>query len=144
MQPVQFEQAVLSIVARDMRYDPHGFFFLKDALDFTLKRVTEGNGGQSRHVSGPELLEGFRDLALQQFGPMGSTLMAEWGIRDCSDVGEMVFLLIEDGMFGKQDSDTKEDFRGNFDLTEALTVPFLPKRLAPPTAPVAKAARARR
>lgn len=144
MQPVQFEQAVLSIVARDKRYDPHGFFFLKDALDFTLKRVTEGNGGQSRHVSGPELLEGFRDLALQQFGPMGATLMAEWGIRDCSDIGEMVFLLIEDGMFGKQDSDTKEDFRGNFDLTEALTVPFLPKRLAPPTASVAKAARARR
>ena len=131
MQPVQFEQAVFSIVGRDKRYEPHGFFFLKDALDFTLKRVAEGNTSSSRHVSGPELLEGFRDLALEQFGPMGATLMGEWGIRECSDVGEMVFLLIEEGMFGKQDSDSKEDFTGKFSLSEAMTHPFLPKRLIP-------------
>jgi len=131
MQPVQFEQAVMTIASRDKRYEPHGFFFLKDALDFTLKRVTEGNAGSARHVSGQELLDGFRDLALEQFGPMGATLMTEWGLHECSDVGEMVFLLIEEGMFGKQDSDSKEDFIGNFCLREALTHPFLPKRLVP-------------
>ncbi|MGC4016582.1 MAG: hypothetical protein QM755_18985 [Luteolibacter sp.] len=131
MQPVQFEQAILTVVGRDKRYEPHGFFFLKDALDFTLKRVADGNSGSARHVSGQELLEGFRDLALEQFGPMGSTLMAEWGVNECSDVGEMVFLLIEEGMFGKQESDTKEDFAGNFNLREALTHPFLPKRMLP-------------
>ncbi len=128
MQQVQFEQAIVSILGRDKRFDPHAFFFLKDSLDYTLKRVADGNSGLSRHVSGGELLEGFRDLALEQFGPMASTLMIEWGIRECSDVGEMVFLLIEEQMFGKQDSDTKEDFHGNFDLKEALTNPFLPKR----------------
>lgn len=129
MQPVQFEQAIVSILGRDKRFDPHAFFFLKDSLDFTLKRAADGNSGLSRHVSGGELLEGFRDLALEQFGPMASTLMGEWGVRECSDVGEMVFLLIEEQMFGKQDSDTKEDFQGTFDLYEALTRPFLPKRL---------------
>jgi uncharacterized repeat protein (TIGR04138 family) len=128
MQQVQFEQAIVSILGRDKRFDPHAFFFLKDSLDYTLKRVADGNSGPSRHVSGGELLEGFRDLALEQFGPMASTLMIEWGIRECSDVGEMVFLLIEEQMFGKQDSDTKEDFHGSFDLNEALTHPFLPKR----------------
>lgn len=128
MQQVQFEQAIVSILGRDKRFDPHAFFFLKDSLDYTLKRVADGKSGLSRHVSGGELLEGFRDLALEQFGPMASTLMIEWGIRECSDVGEMVFLLIEEQMFGKQDSDTKEDFQGSFDLNEALTQPFLPKR----------------
>lgn len=128
MQQVQFEQAIVSILGRDKRFDPHAFFFLKDSLDFTLKRAADGNSGLSRHVSGGELLEGFRDLALEQFGPMASTLMIEWGIRECSDVGEMVFLLIEEQMFGKQDSDTKEDFLGTFDMQEALTQPFLPKR----------------
>jgi uncharacterized repeat protein (TIGR04138 family) len=128
MQQVQFEQAIVSILGRDKRFDPHAFFFLKDSLDYTLKRAADGNSGLSRHVSGGELLEGFRDLALEQFGPMASTLMKEWGIRECSDVGEMVFLLIEEQMFGKQDSDTKEDFLGSFDLQEALTHPFLPKR----------------
>lgn len=128
MHPVQFEQSVISILKRDQRYDPHAFFFLKDALDFTLKRVAEGNGGQTRHVSGPELLAGFRDLALEQFGPMATTLMREWGIQQCQDVGDMVFLLIEEQVFGKQDSDKPEDFSGEFDFHESLTTPFLPTR----------------
>jgi uncharacterized repeat protein (TIGR04138 family) len=128
MQAMQFEQSVVSILKRDKRFDPHAYFFLKDALDFTLKRIAEGNGGQTRHVSGPELLEGFRDYALEQFGPMASTLMREWGIRKCLDVGDMVFHLIEEQVFGKQDSDSREDFTGIFDLEEALVTPFLPKR----------------
>lgn len=125
---MQFEQSVVSILKRDKRFDPHAYFFLKDALDFTLKRIAEGNAGQARHVSGPELLEGFRDYALEQFGPMASTLMREWGVRKCLDVGDMVFLLIEEQVFGKQDSDSREDFTGVFDFEESLVTPFLPKR----------------
>jgi uncharacterized repeat protein (TIGR04138 family) len=133
MQAMQFEQSVVSILKRDNRFDPHAYFFLKDALDFTLKRISESNGGQARHVSGPELLEGCRDYALEQFGPMASTLMTEWSIRKCQDVGDMVFNLIEEQVFGKQDSDKKEDFSEVFDFEASLIVPFLPKsRVAAP------------
>ncbi|MDP3849987.1 MAG: hypothetical protein Q8Q59_05755 [Luteolibacter sp.] len=128
MQAMQFEQSVVSILKRDQRFDPHAYFFLKDALDFTLKRIAEGNSGMARHVSGPELLEGFRDFALDQFGPMASTLMREWGLRKCQDVGDMVFHLIEEQVFGKQDSDRREDFSEAFDFEESLLHPFLPKR----------------
>jgi uncharacterized repeat protein (TIGR04138 family) len=78
-------------------------------------------------VSGQELLEGFRDCALEQFGPMASTLMEEWGVRRCQDVGDMVFLLIEEQVFGKQESDRREDFCGDFDLMKSLAAPFLPE-----------------
>jgi uncharacterized repeat protein (TIGR04138 family) len=128
MQAVQFEQSVFSILKREKRFDPHAYFFLKDALDFTLKRVAEQNGGQPRHVTGQELLDGFRDLALEQFGPMAATLMREWGLRKCQDVGDMVFHLIDEQVFGKQDSDRREDFSGSYDLDEALVHPFLPRR----------------
>jgi uncharacterized repeat protein (TIGR04138 family) len=128
MQAMQFEQSVVSILKRDKRFDPHAYFFLKDALDFTLKRIAENNEGQARHVSGPELLEGYRDFALEQFGPMASTLMAEWGVRKCLDVGDMVFHLIEEQVFGKQDSDRREDFSECFDFEDSLIEPFLPKR----------------
>lgn len=127
MQAIQFEQSIVSILKRDQRFDPHAYFFLKEALDFTLKRIADTNRGQNRHVSGSELLEGFRDHALEQFGPMASTLMAEWGVRKCQDVGDMVFLLIEEQVFGKQESDRPEDFAGYFDLKAALEEPFLPK-----------------
>ncbi|MEO5715765.1 MAG: Minf_1886 family protein [Luteolibacter sp.] len=128
MQAMQFEQSVVSILKRDRRFDPHAYFFLKDALDFTLKRIAESNNGQARHVSGPELLAGFRDCALEQFGPMASTLMNEWSVRKCQDVGDMVFHLIEEQVFGKQDSDKKEDFSEVFDFEESLITPFLPKQ----------------
>lgn len=127
MQAMQFEQSVQRILGRDRRFDPQAYFFVKEALDFTLQRVSGGNGGQARHVSGQELLEGFRDCALEQFGPMASTLMEEWGVRRCQDVGDMVFLLIEEQVFGKQESDRREDFSGDFDFIESLVVPFLPK-----------------
>lgn len=134
MHAMQFEQSVHSILQREGRFDAHAYFFLKDALDFTLKRASEGNGGRSRHVTGQELLEGFRDLALEQFGPMASTLMREWGLRECRDVGDMVFHLIEEQVFGKQDSDQPEDFSGGFDLEESLVTPFLPKNRPRPRA----------
>ncbi|KAB2642673.1 MAG: hypothetical protein DVB26_01790 [Verrucomicrobia bacterium] len=126
MQAIQFEQAVAAILHRDKRFDPHAYFFLKEALDFTLKRIAEGNSGQPRHVSGPELVAGLRDLALEQFGPMAATLMQEWGVRQSGDIGDMVFHLIEEQIFGKQDSDRQEDFAGTFDLEDSLRAPFIP------------------
>jgi uncharacterized repeat protein (TIGR04138 family) len=130
MKALQFEQAVESILKREKRYDPLAYLFLKEALDFTLKRAADANGGEPRHVTGSELCHGFRDLAVQEFGPMAGTLMIEWGLRESSDIGEMVFHLIDEQMFGKQDSDTKEDFAGAYDFEEAFVKPFQPRQRA--------------
>lgn len=126
MQPTQFTDAVQAVLERDDRFEVEAYYFLKDALDFTVKRIMESNEGEHRHVSASELLLGFRDLAIQEFGPVASTMMDMWNIKSCSDIGEMVFLLIEEGVFGKQDSDTLEDFAELYSLEEALKAPFLP------------------
>ena len=127
MQPAKFEHAIESILRRDSRFDPQAYLFLKDALDFTLKRAAEANGGRARHVTGSELVGGFRDLALQEFGPMASTLMQEWGLGETRHIGEMVFHLIDEQMFGKQDSDRIEDFENLFDFRRAFEDPFTPR-----------------
>ncbi len=57
---------------------------------------------------------------------MAYTLLREWGVHSCADVGDMVFELIDEGMFGKQDSDTREDFRDHYDFDEAFLLPFRP------------------
>ncbi len=129
MQPFLFEQAVAAIVLRDKRFSPDAYYFLKDALDFTVKRIADAPGGRPGHVSGQQLLEGFRDLALQEFGPMAATLAGVWGLSRCQDVGDMVFHLIDEQVFSKQDSDSSGDFRGEWDLLEVLREPFLPSRL---------------
>lgn len=128
MQSTQFMDAVQAVIVRDSRYDVSAYYFLKDALEFTVKRaMDQSRQGEHRHVSASELIHGFRDLALDEFGPMAATLMREWRVLSCSDIGAMVFLLIEEGAFGKQDSDTEEDFANLFNLIETLEAPYLPK-----------------
>ena len=124
---MHFDQALQNILQRDSRFSPDGYGFLKQALDFTVTEHTKTDPDMSQHVTAKELLFGFRDLALKEYGPMASTLLSEWGIQNCGHVGDMVFLLIEEGMFGKQDSDTREDFGEVYDFHEAFVAPYLPK-----------------
>ncbi len=127
MQKEQFEEAINRITSRDKRFEPEAFLFLKEALDFTIQDVSVKSPENSKHVSASQLLHGFRDLALKEFGPMASTLFSEWGIHRCADIGDMVFLLIQEGIFGKQDNDRQEDFVEIFTFENAFVTPFLPQ-----------------
>lgn len=121
-----FSAAVLDITARDPRFDREAYFFVRDVLDFTVKRKTRGTGEGREHVSGQELLSGMREFALQQFGPMVPTVFECWGIQNTGDIGRIVFNLIDEGIFGKTDRDSQEDFEDGFDFHEAFVVPFRP------------------
>ena len=100
--------------------------FLRESLDFTQKLVSKENRGQVRHVSGQELLEGIRQFALQQFGPMAITVLEEWGIRNCKDFGEIVFNMVESGLLAKTEKDTRDDFQIGYDFTDAFRKPYWP------------------
>ncbi len=131
MQKIQFEEALESILAKDSRYSGAAYLFLRDALDFTIKESADAGSHENRHVSGPELMEGFRRYALNEFGPMVPTVLEDWGIERCGDVGNMVFNLIDVGVFGKTESDRREDFEDVFDFDEAFKAPFLPSGSVP-------------
>jgi uncharacterized repeat protein (TIGR04138 family) len=83
--------------------------------------VKESRRGQP-HVSGQELLEGVRLLAIEQFGCLAETVLATWGVHGTEDFGEIVFNLVEFDLMGKQESDTKEDFRSVYDFQEVFDV----------------------
>ncbi len=121
-----FDDAVAKVLEKDARYHPDAYVFLRDALDFTLKRVKKEEKAQ-RHVTGPELCLGFRDHAARQFGPMALAVCREWGLKSCEDIGEMVFNLIEVGTFKKTDSDSRADFAGHYAFRESFLDPYLPK-----------------
>ena len=130
MQKIGFPEALDGIVASDTRYDKEAYLFLRDALDFTIKARKKQKTDLSRHVTGQELLEGVRQFALHEFGPMVPTVLESWGVRECADIGEIVFNLIRAGIFGKTESDSIEDFRNGYDFHEAFVKPFVPERPA--------------
>lgn len=121
-----FADTVDEICAKDDRFDPEAYFFLRDALDFTTKSLNKPTEGPNRHVTGKELLEGLRAFILQEFGPMALTVLREWGITRTEDFGEIVFNLVESGRLGRTDQDTKADFAGGYDFDEAFAKPFRP------------------
>ena len=124
MKKVNFTEALAKILREDTRYDEHAYYFLREALDFTIKLLAKPAGGTARHVSGGELLEGIRQYALQEYGPMAKTVLGRWGVRRCEDFGEIVFHLVEHGILGKTDQDRREDFAGGYDFDEAFRQPF--------------------
>ncbi len=126
MQKIGFAEALDSIVASDPRYQREAYVFLRDALDFTTKQQKKLKGATVRHVAGPELLNGVRQYALKEFGPMVLTVFDSWGIHSCEDIGHMVFNLIGAGIFGKTEEDSMEDFKSVYDFEEAFVRPFLP------------------
>src|SRR5918911_1285602 len=136
MQKIGFAEALDSIVAADPRYAREAYVFLRDALDFTTKQQKKIRGTTVRHVAGPELLEGVRQYALKEFGPMVVTVLSYWGIRSCEDIGEMVFNLIDAGVFGRSERDSREDFKCGYDFAQAFVEPFLPEK--PAEKPVAQ------
>jgi len=125
MQKAGFAELIDRIVAGDARYDREGYVFVKNALDFTAKQKKRKEE-VSLHVTGQELLEGVRQYALKEFGPMVMTVFAYWGIRNCEDIGEIVFRLIRAGAFRKTDKDSIEHFKNGFSFRAAFVEPFLP------------------
>jgi len=137
MQELTFESTLALVLAKDPRYPRDAYIFVKDALDHTQKVVVKENKGEMRHVSGQELLIGIRDYALAQFGPMTKMVFEEWGIKRCEDFGEIVFNMVEIGLLGKTEKDSREDFAGGYNFDDAFRKPFLPSsKIAPPEKPV--------
>jgi uncharacterized repeat protein (TIGR04138 family) len=114
------DEIVLDLVRKDPRYAAEAYHFVFEALDYTLKR----RGGGRKHVTGPEIMEGMRLLALETFGYLARSVLESWGIRRTDDVGEVVFRLIQVDLLQKTADDKKEDFVGLYDFAEAFDLAF--------------------
>jgi len=131
-----FHEVIQLIRKDDPRYESGAYVFMRQALDFTLRRIQEGEkSSKHRHVTGAELCEGIRDYALEQYGPMTRTLLEAWGIRGTEDFGHIVFNLVEFGIFGKTETDCLEDFNEVYTFKEAFEEPFRPARHNTPSSP---------
>lgn len=119
------EERLLAVRRRDRRFARHAYEFVLDALDHTI--VTLGKDrltGEERHVGGQELLEGIRELAAQQFGPMAGVVFRRWGITRSEDFGEIVFNLIDAGLLSRRAEDSRMDFSDGCDFEQAFDAMF--------------------
>jgi uncharacterized repeat protein (TIGR04138 family) len=131
MQNPDFNEIVSLICKEDSRFDRKAYDFVRLGLDHTVKELRKKDSARaerSRHVTGPELLEGLRNYALEQFGPLAKTVLNAWGVQSCRDFGDIVFNLIEYNVFSKTENDRREDFSDIYDFEDAFVKPFQPAR----------------
>jgi uncharacterized repeat protein (TIGR04138 family) len=130
------------IIALDPRFSIDAYAFVLEALDHAriqklnaLRSRGEGSGatrsgraGRHRrrvpkgvgHVTGQELCHSVRRLALGQYGLLATTVLAHWGIRSTSDIGDIVYNMIASGDLEKTPSDSRSDFDNVYDFEKAL------------------------
>ncbi len=123
----EFDTVIGEIQKQDPRFKRGAYYFVRQGLDHTIRNLKDENPKRkTQHVSGQELLEGIREFALQQYGPMAYALLNQWGVNRCEDFGDIVFHLVEHRVLGKNEHDRPEDFSGGYDFHEAFVEPFLP------------------
>ena len=124
---LSFDAAVKKIRLTETRFSLAAYEFVRRSLDHALQRLGRADQKKPAHVRGEELLESFRALALKDFGPMAKTVLNDWGISTCTEVGEVVFQLVQHGILGKSETDKIDDFQEIYTFREAFESPFLPK-----------------
>ena len=142
MPTFDLDQSVLAICGRDGRFRPEAYHFLLEALDFTIARMAKAGpkppppappaptraarrGSRAAavppsNVTGPDLLGGFRDLALERYGALAREVLRVWGVTRTDDVGSIVFNMVEAGLLQKTASDAPADYHGIYDFESAF------------------------
>jgi uncharacterized repeat protein (TIGR04138 family) len=101
------------------RYKANAYLFTYEAVSYTVDRRYAATL-ELGHVTGREVLDGIKELALARFGFMAKTVFQEWGVGATEDFGEIVFHLVREGVVSKTENDTVGDFARGFDFDEVF------------------------
>ena len=116
MTELQFHEEVLDeLQERNPRFHARSYEFVMQALQTVIQSLDE-----PRHISGRELTEGVRELAIGRYGLLAKAVLEHWGIHETEDVGRVVCAMVEQGLLVKEDDDTQEDFVDLFDFEEVF------------------------
>ena len=127
-----FNDIIHTIRKSDSRYARGAYYFLRQALDFSIREMNkQGELDESNHLTGQQLLEGIRLFALEQYGPMARSVLEHWGVTNCRDFGNIVFNLVDCQVLGKTENDCPEDFDNGYDFKTAFDAPYRPSLKSP-------------
>lgn len=128
-------EALSNVLARDTRYTIEAYAFVFEALEYARNHLRPKRSRfqatrvpphpYANHVTGQELCEGGRQLALQQYGKLAPMILAGWGIHETADFGEIVYNMIEFGTMEKMPTDSRADFDKVYDFKTSFEPEFV-------------------
>ncbi len=113
------ERKLTDVLREHPTYPREAYEFVSEALSYTAQVFQKGG-----HVTGQELCEGARRLALERFGYLARTVLEAWNVRKTDDFGRLVYIMIEADLLRKADTDSIDDFHELYDFREAFDKSF--------------------
>ena len=110
---IEILKSLNELAERDTRYRKDAYLFILAALEYTLSKLP-----RRRHLTGQELSKGIADYSREQYGYMARAVLEYWGIKSTLDFGEIVYLLINEGLMSKTKNDKIEDFANVYNFDE--------------------------
>ena len=114
-------------IAAGTSYPPEAFAFVRDGLHLAAESVHGPEAGiinpalaGKRHVSGQDLCQAMRNLAIERWGMLAKAVLADWNIHCTLDFGKIVYAMIENQLMQRTEDDSLEDFRDVFDFDQAF------------------------
>ena len=120
--PSKPNMSIEQIARKDGRYAPQALHFVREGLHHAIGEQHPESEASSinRHVSGAQVCNALRELALKRWGLLAHTVLRRWHINNTRDFGEIVFLLVKNGWMQKEPNDCIEDFDEVYEFTEAF------------------------
>ncbi|HEX8524692.1 MAG TPA: Minf_1886 family protein [Tepidisphaeraceae bacterium] len=121
--PVRPEKTLHEVSHEMGLYPVEAYEFVQQGLAYTVRKIhgaAKEEGRVMRHVSGQDLCEGIRELALNRWGLLARTVLGKWNIRRTVDFGKIVFAMVNSGILQATDEDTIEDFKDVYDFGRAF------------------------
>ena len=128
-------KAIQKIVEEDPRFHKDVYFFMQDAVAYTLELLNKQNKHQHKHITGQQLCEGIRKYFLDKFGPMAIDVLKEWRITQTRDFGIIVFNMAKYNVLSTRKEDSMDDFENIYDFHQEFVARFLPNE-EPVTVPL--------
>ncbi|WP_145168757.1 Minf_1886 family protein [Rubripirellula lacrimiformis] len=128
-------QAMRDLLVEDKRFKIEAYQFIRESLQYAHEHLSEtapspregeefSDESDPNHVTGQQLCEACRQYALQQYGYLAKMVLANWGVHQTSDFGELVYNLIRIEQMRKSDSDRREDFHDVYCFDNAFEPEF--------------------
>ena len=127
------QHPIIKVLKNDTRYKLEAYEFVREALAYAQDKMGIDNSevtddddqaAKERHLTGQQLCEASRKYALEEYGMMSRLVLESWGIYSTSDLGDVVYNMIEAQLMKKSESDRREDFNDVFDFVDAFESNF--------------------
>lgn len=98
---------------RSGKYAPDAYEFVTGAVIEQVNRLDP-----PRHLSALEVLQGLKKQLTDEFGILTALILESWNIQSASDIGEIVFDLINLQILSASAEDKRSDFDVEFKLVD--------------------------